>query len=217
MRRLTIKWTTQSSVTPRARAAATGVGSTVEAEESAKRVADRPMLVYVTSDDNTDPYTRKLEDVCFPDERIGIGSRFFKCIKITAGDALQDRVLAKHGKGSPRILILSRDYKVMGVLEGKKISSGRLVKAMSHVVRKEYKNSFDQMVSGYGKLLNELDRLEGEKALLADKVKRAGESKAKLSKIAREKVKFEKSVAKWEAAEKKLLAFKLSPNKKTKV
>ena len=175
------------------------------------------MLVYVTSDDNTDAYTRKLEDVCFPDERVAIGSKFFDCIKVTTGNAMQDRLLAKHGKKSPRILVMTRDYEVLDVLEGKKLSSGKLVKAMSKCVGKEYKGSFDSMVSKYAKLLNELDRLEGVKALLADKKNRAGDSASKLKKIEREYKKYEADVKKWEAAEKKLLTFKIKEIKKPKV
>jgi hypothetical protein len=213
MARLNIKWDSRSEVAPSA--ASTGDAASNEAAQ--KRFAEKPMLIYVTSDDNTDAYSRKLEDICFPDERVAIGSKFFKCIKITTGNALQDRLLVKHGKSSPRLLLVTRDYKVLSVLEGKKISSGKLVKAMSHLVRKEYKNSFDSMVSGYAKLLNQLDRLEGEKALLADKTKRAEGSKAKLAKIARSTKDYEKDVKKWEASEKKLLAFKLNVVKKPKV
>ena len=213
MARLNIKWDSRSSVAP----VAASTGDATDNKVAQKAVADKPMLIYVTSDDNTDSYTRKLEDVCFPDERVAIGSKFFKCIKITTGNALQDRLITKHGKSTPRLLLVTRDYKVLSVLEGRKISSGKLVKAMSGLVRKEYKNSFDSMVSGYGKLLNELDRLEGEKALLADKVKRAEGNKAKLAKIARARTKYEKSVTKWEASEKKLLAFKLTAVKKPKV
>ena len=213
MARLNIKWDSRSEVAP----AAASTGEAAANVEAQKRVADKPMLIYITSDDNTGAYTRKLEDVCFPDERVAIGSKFFKCIKITTGNALQDRLLAKHGKSSPRLLLVTRDYKVLKVLEGKKISSGKLVKAMSNLARKEYKNSFDSMVSGYAKLLNELDRLEGEKALLADKVKRAEGNKAKLAKIARSRTKYEKNVKKWEASEKKLLTFKLTEAKKPKV
>jgi hypothetical protein len=213
MARLNIKWDSRSEVAP----SAASTGTAVANVEAQKRVADKPMLIYITSDDNTGAYTRKLEDVCFPDERVAIGSKFFKCIKITTGNALQDRLLTKHGKSSPRLLLVTRDYKVLSVLEGKKISSGKLVKAMSNLARKEYKTSFDSMVSGYAKLLNELDRLEGEKALLADKVKRADGNKAKLAKIARSQTKYEKNVKKWEASEKKLLTFKLTAAKKPKV
>ncbi|MHC4938937.1 MAG: hypothetical protein ACYTHK_08215 [Planctomycetota bacterium] len=213
MARLSIKWKTQSSIAPTA--AATG-----EAEAKAaasKLIAERPMLVYVMSDDNTDTYTRKLEDVCFADERVGIGSKFFDCIKITSGDAMQDRILAKHGKSAPRLLLVTRNYEVKDVLEKKKLSSGKIVRGMSKVVKSEYKTSFDKMVSSYAKLLNELDRLEGKKGQLADKRKRAGDNASKLKKVEREQAEYEKDMEKWRQAEAKLLGFKLKEIKKPKV
>ena len=213
MARLSIKWKTQSSVAPTA-------ASTGDAEAKAtegRRYADRPMLVYVMSDDNTDTYTRKLEDVCFADERVGIGSKFFDCIKITAGDAMQDRLLAQHGKAAPRLVLITREYEVKDVLEKKKLSSGKIVRGMSNVVKSEYKTSFDKMVSKYAKLLNELDRLEGKKGQIADKIKRAGDNKSKLKKIEREKAEYEKDMENWKKEEAELLGFKLKEMKKPKV
>ncbi|MHC4952639.1 MAG: hypothetical protein ACYTGZ_02020 [Planctomycetota bacterium] len=174
------------------------------------------MLVYITSDDATNALTRKLEDVSFADERVGIGSKFFKCIKVTAGNAMQDRLLTNHGKSTPRIVLIKRDYTVTSVLERKNLGSGKLVKAMAKLARAEYKNSFDSMVSSYAKLLNELDRLEGKKAQIADNERRLREkpNKSKAKKIEREKAKFEKSMDKWKKAEEKLLTFKSKPLKK---
>ncbi|MEM8885252.1 MAG: hypothetical protein AAGD14_14385 [Planctomycetota bacterium] len=178
---------------------------------------ERPMMVYVTSSDATDAQTRKLEDVCFPDERVAIGSKFFNTIKVTAGDAQQDRLLAKYGKSEPRIVLVNRDYSVAAVVEGKGISSGKLVKAMAKAAKKDYKDSFDTMVSKYAKLLNELDRLEGEKALAADALNRAGDNKAKIKKAKRKQAQYEKDFAKWQKAEEKLLTFRLKTLKKPKV
>jgi predicted nuclease with TOPRIM domain len=214
MARLNIKWKTQSTVAPTA--AATG---DAEAKDAAvgRRHAERPMLVYVMSDDNTDSATRKLEDVCFADERVGIGSKFFDCIKITAGDAMQDRLISKHGKDTPRLLMVTRDYNVKDVLSKKKLSSGKIVRGMSKLTKSEYKTSFDKMVSNYAKLLNELDRLEGKKGQIADSIKRASGNKSKLKKAEREQAEYEKAMDEWKKAEAKLLGFKLKEMKKPKV
>ena len=175
------------------------------------------MLVYVTSDDATNSISRKLEDVGFADERVAIGSKFFKCVKISAGNALQDRLIKVNGKSTPRLLFVKRDYSVMATLERKNLSGGKIVKAMAKLARSEYKNSFDSMVSSYSKLLNELDRLEGKKAQIADNERRLREkpNKSKAKKIEREKVKYEKAVDAWKKKEGKLLAFKSKPMKKS--
>jgi len=211
---LRINWETKSSVAPRA--AVTGSDAPTD-PEAGSRYAKRPMLVYVTSDDATNAISRKLEDVGFADERVAIGSKFFKCIKISTGDALQDRLIKKHGKSTPRLIFLKRDYTVLSVLERRNLSGGKIVKSMARLARAEYKNSFDSMVSTYAKLLNELDRLEGTKALIADNERRVREkpNKSKAKKIAREKVAYEKDVEAWKKKEEKLLAFRAKSKKKS--
>ena len=213
MARLNIRWEGKSSVAPQA----ASTGDAQSADESAgKRYAERPMLVYVTSDDATDSTARKLEDVAFADERIGIGSKFFKCVKITAGNALQDRLLKEHGKATPRLLFIKRDYTVVATLENKKLKPGTIVKAMSKLARAEYKDNFSSMVSSYGKLLNELDRLDGVRAQNAESARKLQEkpSASKQKKLEKDIAKYEKSMEAWKKAEEKLLAFKEKPLKK---
>ena len=176
--------------------------------------AEKPMMIYVTSDDNTHKLTRKLEDVVFANEQLGIGTKFFDTIKVTNGNALQDRMLKEAGKFTPRIILLTRDYKVHAVMQKSKLSAGKLLKAMKSLVRKEYANSFDKMVRGYTKLLNELDRLEGTKAMLADKQARAQGSRSKQKKIARDQKKYEKAMEDWRSRETKLLELKPKVSKK---
>jgi len=212
MARLNIRWQTRSNVAP----AAAATGDAEANKEAAKRIADKPMLVYVTSDDNTDSTTRKLEDVCFADERISIGAKFFDCIKVTAGNALQDRLLKENGDETPRILLVSRDYEVQDVLEPNSLSSGKIVRAMSRAVRTDYKDSFDRLVSKYAKLLNELDRLDDKRVLIQNKIERAEGDEYKLKKIERDQKEHEKEMAKWKEKEEKLLAFRLREPAKPK-
>jgi hypothetical protein len=211
---LNIKWESQSTIAPRA--AVTGEDAS-EDPSAGSRFADRPMLVYVTSDDATDATTRKLEDVGFADERVAIGSKFFRCVKVSAGNALQDRLLKENGDETPRLLLVARDYSVVAVLDKRNLSSGKIVKAMSKLVRSEYKDSFDSMVSNYAKLLNELDRLEGKKAQIADSLNRLKEkpNKSKEKKVERDQAEYEKDLAEWKAKEEKILAFQAKPVKKS--
>ena len=205
MARLQIKWVNKDEVGPKA----VTTGQTTEAAEKAK-LADRPMLVFVTSDDETDSTMRKLVDVVFANENFALACKAFDCIKVSSGNALQSRFLGEHGKDTPRILLVSRDYKTVKTMQNKQLSAGKLYKAMKVVAKVEYKNSLDAMVRGYIKLLNELDRLEGRKAKLADDQARldAKPNASKEKKLARERVKFEKDMEAWEEKERKLLEFK---------
>ena len=212
MARLNIRWDSKSEVAPKAAT----TGDAAADATAGRRYAERPMLVYVTSDDATDTLTRKLEDVGFADERVGIGSKFFHCIKVTNGNALQDRLLKDHGKTTPRLLFVKRDYTVIATLEKKKLKAGTIVKSMAKLAKSEYKDSFSSMVSKYGKLLNELDRLEGVRGQISEMERKLKEkpSASKEKKLEKEKAEYDKSMDTWKKKEEKLLAFKAKPIKK---
>ena len=205
MARLQIRWEQASSIAPQA-------ASTGEAEakqDAGSRVAKRPMLIYVTSDDATNTQVRKLEDICFKDERVGIGAKFFRCVK---ADALQDRLLKEHGKKAPRLILVKRDYGVVKVLEGKALSASKLNKALAKLAKSEYKTSYSAMLSKYAKLLNELDRLDDVRATIAADEKRYAADprkyKSKLKKLAKKKAEYEATMKEWKASEAALLEFK---------
>lgn len=211
---LNIRWETKSTVAPKA----TTTGDTqAEAEAAAALMhAERPMLIYITNDDATDSTTRKLEDVAFADERIGIGSKFFQCVKVTNGNALQDRLLKETGEATPRLLFVTREYKVLATLDGRKLKPGTIVKTMAKLARAEYKDNFSSMVSKYAKLLNELDRLDGVRTQNEEAAKKLQEkpNASKQKKLDKDIADYNKSMEDWKKAEEKLLAFKAKPLKK---
>ncbi len=174
-------------------------------------VSDKPMMVYVMSDDPADSETRKLDSVAFAKEQVGIGAKFFRAIKMTTGDAAQDRIIKDAGKAVPRIVFLRRDYAVANVLEGNELSGGGIVKAMQQVAAKEYVNNFDTMVKEYISLLNDLDRLESKKAAIEDQKRRVAEkaNKSKEVKIARDEAEYKAEMQAWEAKETKLKELKV--------
>jgi hypothetical protein len=208
--RLGINWQTASEITPAA--ATTGEGAEEAAPaEAQSRIAEKPLMVYVMSDDPTDSETRMLDSVAFAKEQVGVGSKFFRCVKMTTGDAAQDRIIKDAGKGIPRIVFIDRRYKVVNVLQGNELSGGGIVKAMQQVVSKEYVNNFDSMVKSYISLLNDLDRLESKKEAIADQKRRLAEkpNKSKETKIERDEAEYKAEMEAFEAKEKKVLEFKI--------
>jgi hypothetical protein len=207
MARLNITWRSANDIAPKA--AATG---DAEAKETGRTLvrADRPMLVYVASDDETSSAVRKLEDVVFKSENVAVGAKLFDTVRVTAGDALQDRVLKEAGRETPRLVFLARDFTVDTVLEGKEASSGKVLKAMKRLAGREYKNNFDAIVRDYVKLLNDLDRLEGKKQVIAESRERlqAKPDKAKAKKLEREEKEYQQEAEAWDKAEKALLDLK---------
>ena len=104
-------------------------------------------------------------------------------------------------------MLIDRDYQVHKVLEASSISGGKLIKAMKSLTRKEYETNFDKMVRDYIKLLNELDRLEGRKAKIADDKQRlaAKPNAAKERKVARDEKEYQADMEAWTKEEAELV------------
>lgn len=209
MARLSINWQTASEVAPSA--PTTGESEETAPAEKQATTSEKPLLVYVMSDDPTDSETRMLDSVAFAKEQVGVGSKFFKCVKMTTGDAAQDRIIKDAGRSVPRIVFLDRRFKVVNVLEGNELSGGGIVKAMQQLVAKEYVNNFDAMVKSYISLLNDLDRLESKKEGIEDQKRRLAEkpNKSKEVKIARDEAEYKAEMEAFEAKEKKILELKV--------
>lgn len=205
MAKLRIDWQSRDSVAPKG--VVTGQSGEETAKAAAAMRAERPMLVYITSDDPEDKDVRKLESVVFASETVAVGTKFFDCYKVAAGSALQDRILKEAGRFTPRLVLLDRDYKVDKVLQRSGISGGKLIRAMKGVVRKEYENRFDTMVRDYIKLLNELDRLEGRKAKIADDRQRlaAKPNASKARRVDRDEKEYKAEMEEWAKKEAELL------------
>lgn len=198
---------------------AASTGDALASEGSGRLVADKPMLIYVTAEDATSVATRKLEDISFKDERVAIGAKFFRCVKISAGDAAQDRLLKEAGSATPRLILVKRNYEVIKVLEKKRLSASKVQAAMAKLAKAEYKSSFSSMLSKYAKLLNELDRLDDVRAkLAADATRYNADPKkyaTKLKKLAKQQLAYDKSMEEWKANEAKLLELKLVEARKS--
>ena len=195
--KLKIKWRVLAIFTPDETAA------TVKRSEW----ADQPMMVYIPTNNPKDSITRKLKGVVFVNEKLAIGAKFFDTIRVESRDALEDPILRDYASGTPRLLLLKRDYTVHAELRGKQITASRLLKAMESLVSAEYINKFDKMLKGYAKLLDELDRLASKKAAI-DKTRQRLEDKpnaAKARTLELEEEAYEDAMEDLEEREEKLL------------
>jgi len=185
-----------------------------EATQTSMR-AEKPMLVYITSDDPTDKGTRKLEAIVFANEKVGLGAKFFDTVKITHGDSLQDRILKEEGRYAPRLVFLTRDYAVSSVLQKRQLTAGKLLKAMKKAAKTAYATNFEAMVRDYTKLLNALDRLDSKRAALADQRRRLQEkpNKSRDRKVARDEADLEVDMDAWKKKEEAILKFRVKGEK----
>jgi hypothetical protein len=208
--KLTIQWLVVTDVAPEP--AATGAGS--DAVEKAEW--DRPMMIYIPSDDPKDSITRKLRSIVFKSEKVAIAAKFFETLRISRKHALDDRLLASHADPTPQIVFLRRDFTEHAALQKKQISASKLLKAMKSLVREEYVNDFDAMLRGYAKLLDELDRLESKREVLAEQRQRLEDqpNPAKERKLEREEKAHEAAMDAWVEKEEKLLELRVKGEEK---
>lgn len=157
-----------------------------------------------------------IEGTVFKDERIGLGTKFFLCMRINGDSLTEGHPLFSllKGKKLPRCVLVSRDHTVVKKLEGKRIKASTLFSAMKYVARKDYKTSLTSYVGKMRKLLFEIDKLDQQQKALA-RAKR----QAKVKPALKRKVEaWEKRLRKWaekiDKAEKALNRFVLKPLKK---
>jgi len=188
-----------------------------EADETAKTdaalVADKPLWIFVTDSDATSDGMRKLEEIVFKNEDVGVGAKFFKCVRVTEADAARDRILKDAGRGTPRMIFLRRDYTIHSVVDNLKASA--VLKAMKSLVAFTYESNFDRMTRDYKKLLNELDRLDSVRQRLDDlklRVDQKGDASSR-KKLESEQKEYDAEVTAWNAAESKLLALRRKGDK----
>lgn len=182
---LNIKWTSADRVAP-ADAAVTG---TSEGDAQADRPrADKPMLVWIEHPSDAEP-NEKIAKITLDPDKIRVGCSFFKCVKMTADAASEDRLLADTGNKYPRMVLISPDYEVVAKLEGK-ISSSKLYSAMKKTAKKSYDCNFDKSVKTLIKLLGEFDKIANERDVLQEKEAR-GVSKGEAKKLAKEREELE--------------------------
>ena len=211
--RLKIRWSIDTGIAPEADATDRSADA-VAIKRS--EWAEQPMMIYIPSDDPKDAITAKLETAVFADEKVAIGAKFFYAVRISTEHAFDDRILTEYARGAPHIIFLKRDYTVYATLQGRQISASKLLKVMRALVRAEYVNDFDKMVREYAKLLNELDRLEDQNAVIEKLRNRfdADPNAARLKKLAHEEKAYDVAMEAWLEKEEKLLEFRLKDEKK---
>ena len=121
------------------------------------------------------------------DEKVALGVRAFRCVRMTPAQVDADSVLADNGKGTPRVLILNpaKPEKVK-VLEAKDLKASKLFKAMKSTSNKFWKQKLDKVVKTHMSLLTEQDQLANAEKTISDKLARVGDDDKKAKKVKEE-------------------------------
>jgi hypothetical protein len=131
--------------------------------------ADKPMLVYVVPDEASGSDYDKVEKVLLTDEKVALGTRAFRRVKVAQSDAAKDAILSKSGTAAPRFVVISADYKTVTTVEKSKLTIPALWSSMTDAATKFYASSIDDAVKQTRDVLVEYDKIAGEKKVLEDK------------------------------------------------
>lgn len=159
----------------KAEAVVTGEGTTPASEEEAPSpfaALDRPVLAYVCPAGAVGDEYAKLDEIVFKNEKVGIGAKAFRTVKITPEDADRDPILKDQGKEVPRLLLVDPSKERVAVLEKGKLKPGSLFGEMKTIAGRFYKESLEKVVKSHLKFLTEQDQLANEQKTLREKITR---------------------------------------------
>ena len=222
MATLGIKWQTVERVSSdRDGAVVTGdtaKDSDSEGAQTALKWSDKPIIVYVCDEAAGCEGFDKLEEVVLKDEKVALGMKAFRTIKMHPDDVAEDAVLSEaKGKEVPRMLIIEPIKMKITVLEKNKLKTSGLYGAMKKVAGKFWKEKLDKVVKSHLKILTEQDQLVNADKVLADKIGRLSGEDGKSAEKELEKVKKERDEVQTqmkELDEKESALWKLTPKKK---
>ena len=192
MAELSIQWESVERVSKEERGVVTGDSAedAEAAEASPLRWSDKPIVVYVCDEAACDGFD-KLEEVVLKDEKIGLGMKAFRRVKMHPDDVENDELLAGKGKEVPRMLIIEPVKLKISVLEKGKLKTSKLYKSMQKASDKFYKQKLDKIVKAHLKLLTEQDQLANAEKTLQQKLGRLAGEDGKKAKKDLEKAKAE--------------------------
>ncbi len=205
------KWGSATKVTP-VSADAVVTGESEVAKEGTSEIAlmAKPMMIYVTDGTDLGDYD-KIEKIVLMDDKVCVGMWAFNCVKMTPDDVAADSLLADEVKEERGFIFVSRDFKDITAVEGKKMSAKNVFKAMEKFARKAYKNNFKKSIKETIKVLGEFDKINNERKVLADKETRLSEKgdKSGLKKLAKDQEELEVRAKEANELKAELLKFEL--------
>ncbi|MDF1701646.1 MAG: hypothetical protein P1V36_10870 [Planctomycetota bacterium] len=178
MAELNIHWQTVEKISSKASkdVVVTGEGSDttkkVESDTLTLKWGTKPVVVYVCDEAAGCEGFDKLEEVVLKDEKVALGMKGFKTVKMHPDHAELDPLLAGKGKELPRMLLVDPVKMKVKVLEKGKLKASTLYSAMKQVSGTVYKEKLDKVVKTHLKLLTEQDQLANAKKVLDGKASR---------------------------------------------
>lgn len=153
-----------------------------EAESSSEltlKWGNKPVIVYVCDEAAGCEGFDKIEEVVLKDEKVALGMKAFRTVKMHPDDAALEPVLKDKGKTVPRMMLVDPSKMKVTVIETKKVKASTLYSAMKKTAGKVYKEKLDKVVKSHLKLLTKQDQLANAEKVLNGKVARLGKEEGK--------------------------------------
>jgi hypothetical protein len=147
----------------------------------------QPVIIWIEESNPKPGAYDTIGEVIFKNEKVALGMKAFKRLKMTDIEAERDAILCNHGSVAPRFVVMDPNSNTVEVVEKKgrsKLTSSTLFLAMGKIAKKSYTDHFDNTVKASMKVLGDLDKLVDERDTLKGKLDRALEDGAKSEKLA---------------------------------
>lgn len=194
----------------------TGEDESAKAAKAESATLDKPHFIYVT-DGGSEGSFDKIEKVVLDDNKVLVGMKAFKCVKMSPSDVNDDPLLSGRSKDDRYFLFVSRDMSKVAVIDDRKMKAKNVYNTMKKFASKEYKTKFDKNVKATLKLLLEFDKINNAKKVLTEKKQRLGSdiSKSESKKIEKELAELEERQKEADAKRDELLTFELKGSNKS--
>ena len=161
-----------------------------EAPKAVLPRATKPIVVYVSDLVESDDQ-KKLETVTFKAEKVALGLKAFRTVRMDSTQVAADPLLAEKGKESPRLLLVNPTDGKVTVLEKSKLSASAVYSAMEELAAKFYVEKLEKTVKTHLDLLCEQDQLANKEKKLQGDADRASDKDGAAAKKEKEEVKKE--------------------------
>lgn len=209
-----MRWESAQRISPKDAAVVTGTKGEEAPEAGAKKpLSDRPLCVWIT-DGGTSEDDTKLEALTFKAEKVALGLKAFRTVRMDGAQAAADPLLAEQGKETPRLLLIDPTDAKVTVLEKGKLSAGAVYSALEAAAARYYVQKLDKTVKTHLDLLCDQDQLANKVKKLEGDVARLGEKDGAAAKKDLDEAKAElEAVRKQQAdlAKKQVELWKLTP------
>ena len=113
------------------------------------------------------------------DEKVALGMKGFKTVKMHPDHVALDPLLKDEGKEVPRMLVIEPTQMKVKVLEKGKLKASTLYSAMKRASSKVYKEKLDSVVKSHIDMLTKQDQMANAQKVLDGKAARLAEKDGK--------------------------------------